>query len=641
MSTLRSIVDRTYEAFNARSFDAYRELLDEDVELVMSGVRVQGLAAVTDFVSVTAQVRPAMRIEPERVFLEAGDTLVTQVRMTDLPPAGPPGADLVETSACGLYRIRNGRIVEWRVYVDPVGEDMSSAALVAAAAEQSALRRLAELVARQAPPGRVFAAVCEELSQLFEGNLVRVARLEPDGAVTLLASDGSAGNRSGPETDLPLSAGTVVAGSAVEAPIVVEGQRWGAIAVGASESQTLPNETEERVAQFAELLSTAISNAESRATVARLAAEQSALRRIATLVAREYSPDDLFATLAEELGELLGVDAAAILRYEKDAIATVVAGWSDGAIDLGLGNRLPLGGENLAGRVFRTGSAQRKEDYGGATGEIAATVRRLGIRSAVASPIVVEGATWGVIAVLSRKPEPLPRDTEARLAEFSRHAAMAVANAKSRSDLARSRARIVLAGDEARRRFERDLHDGAQQRLVSLGLELRAAEATVPAEQDDLRQVLSGVAGGLRDVIDGLRELSRGLHPAALSEGGLSSALRALVRRSAVPIDLRLDLDDRRFEESVEVAAYYAASEALANSAKHASASSTEVLVAHRDGRLDLIVRDDGKGGADASRGTGLIGLVDRVEAIGGTIQIDSSPGVGTTLSVRLPTGPA
>jgi len=360
---------------------------------------------------------------------------------------------------------------------------------------------------------------------------------------------------------------------------------------------------------------------------------------VATLVAREHSPDQLFATLAEELGTLLVVDAASILRYEVDSTVTVVAGWSEGAISLPLGERLPLEGANLAGEVLRTGRPQRKEDYSHAAGPIAATVRELGIRSAVASPIVVEGATWGVIAVLSRRPEPLPPDTEARLTEFSRHAGMAVANAKSRSDLAESRARIVRAGDEARRRFERDLHDGAQQRLVSLGFELGAAEGSVPPELGDVRRVLTGLGSSLGGVLDELRELSRGLHPAVLSEGGLAPALDSLARRSAVPVELHLELDGERFDEPVEVAAYYVASEALANTAKHGHASRAEVSARQREGWLELVVSDDGRGGADASAGSGLTGLVDRVEAIHGTIHIVSRPGSGTAVRVKLPVG--
>jgi signal transduction histidine kinase len=534
------------------------------------------------------------------------------------------------------------------------------------AAEQSALRRVAELVARQAPSEEVFALVTEELSTLLDVSLVRTVRFEPDGTGTVLAS--TADDRFGRGTNVPLPSGTVLgqvfrsgrparvddysqvpgpigdlirhegARCGAGGPIVVDGQLWGAMAVG-STARTLPPATEDRVAKFAELVSTAISNMESRAKVERLAAEQSALRHVATMVASEHSPDDLFATLAEEVRVLLGVDASEILRYEADATATMVAGWSNAAIRLPVGERLPLEGENLASEVQRTGVPRRKEDYSDAPGAIAALSREVGIRSAVASPIVVEGTTWGMIAVASRTRERLPPDTETRLAEFSRVAGMAVANAKSRSDLAESRARIVRAGDEARRRFERDLHDGAQQRLVSLGLELRAAEATVPPGLYELRRVLSRLATGLTDVLDDLRELSRGLHPAVLSEGGLSPALQALALRSVVPVDLRIELDTERFEEPVEVAAYYVASEALTNTAKHAHASRAEISVRRRNGWLELVVSDDGRGGADASSGSGLTGLVDRAEAIGGTIQIDSRPDAGTTVHVRLPTG--
>jgi signal transduction histidine kinase/limonene-1,2-epoxide hydrolase len=834
VSNLRSIVDRTYDAFNARDFGAYRALLHDDVELVMSGIAVRGLAAVTDFVAVTAQARPGLRIEPCRVFVETDDTLVTEVRMVDAAAAKD---GIAPTSACGLYRAVGGRIVEWRVYVDPSGEDLASAALMSVAAEQAALRRVATLVARHAPADEVFALVTAELSRLLGTDLmVRTVRFEADGSATILAAQGmpenllppgantsrpvggvldqvfrtgrpgrvddytrvrgplsvalrSEGIRSsaaGPivvdgrtwgamvvasqtilqagtedrvaefaelvstaisniesqaaverlaaeqsalrrvaelvaqqasaeqvfgvvteeldrllnvtnvgtarfESDgtatvmavrgtardafpqgmsVELTGGSMIeqvfrtgrpahvenyndvggqlgrvmrelgAGWAAAGPIVVDGRLWGAMVVN-STAEPYPPGAEQRVAQFTGLVSTAISNIESRAKVERLAAEQSALRRVATLVAREHSPDDLFATLAEELGVLLEVDAPAILRYEPDSSATVVAGWSDGGPALPIGHRFPLEGENLAGEVQRTGVPHRKEDYSDAPGPIAAAVRELGFRSAVASPIVVEGRPWGVIAVLSRHPELLPPDAEMRIAEFSRQAGVAVANTKSRSDLANSRARIVRAGDEARRRFERDLHDGAQQRLVSLGLALRAAEANVPRELDDLRRVLDRLGAGMGEVLEDLRELSRGLHPAVLSEGGLTAALRALARRSAVPVDLRLALDGERFEEAVEVAAYYVASEALTNTAKHAGASRVKVAARHKDGWLELIVSDDGSGGADPSRGSGLTGLVDRVEAIGGTIHINSRPDAGTALQAKLPTGRA
>jgi len=663
------IVDRTYTAFNGRDFDAYRDLLAPDVEMIMSGVAVRGLDAVIDFVSLTAAARPGLRIEPDRVFLEAGDTLVTQVRMVDVETPSDAGGRL-ETSACGLYRVVDDRIVHWRIYMDPLSEEMASAALTTVAAEQSALRRVAELVASHASPQDVFALVTEELSHLLGVDMVRTVRFESDGSATVLAALGRAEDRIPPGSNMPLPAGGVLdqvlgtgrpirvddyarvggpIGSVLRqegvrcgigGPIVVDGHIWGAMVVGSRAPETLPPGSEERVAQFAELVSTAISNVESRAKIERMAAEQSALRRVATLVAREHSPNELFAVLARELGVLLAVDATAILRYEPEATATAVAGWSDAGVDIPLGAALSLEGENLASEVLRTGRPRRKEDYADAPGQIASTVRALGIRSAVASPIVVEGTTWGVIAVLTRSPDSLPADTEARMAEFSRHAAMAVANAKSRSDLAESRARIVRAGDEARRRFERDLHDSAQQRLVSLGLELRAAEVIVPEDLADLRRVLSQLGNGLSSVLEDLRELSRGLHPAVLSEGGLIPALRALARRSAVPVDIRVELDAERFGEPAEVAAYYVASEALANTAKHAGASRVGLTARHADGWLELTVADDGRGGANPASGSGLTGLLDRVEAIGGTLHVDSPPGRGTAIRVRLPVGP-
>jgi len=534
------------------------------------------------------------------------------------------------------------------------------------AAEQAALRRVAELVARQAPPEQVFGLVTEELNRLLDVTNVGTARFEPDGTATVMAVHGTAHRAFPPGKSVVLEGGSMIervyrtgrpahienyndvggelgpamrelgAGWAAAGPIVVDGRLWGAMVVNSAPTKSYPHGAEDRVAQFAALVSTAISNIESRAKVERLAAEQAALRRVATLVAREHSPDNLFATLVEEVRVLLGVDASEILRYEGDGTATMVAGRSDSATVLPVGERLLLEGENLAGEVLRTGLPGRKEDYGEATGAIAALSREVGIRSAVACPILVEGATWGMIAVASRGPEPLPPDTEERLAEFSRIAAMAVANAKSRTDLAESRARIVRTSDDARRRFERDLHDGAQQRLVSMGFELREAEATVPPEFGDVHSVLASLDTGLNDVVDDLRELSRGLHPAVLSEGGLVPALRALARRSAVPIDLHLDIDDARLEEPVEVTAYYVTSEALTNTAKHARASRVEIRAAEHGGWLELTVSDDGRGGADPS-GTGLTGLVDRVEAVGGVIHVDSPPNTGTTIRVKLP----
>jgi signal transduction histidine kinase len=274
-------------------------------------------------------------------------------------------------------------------------------------------------------------------------------------------------------------------------------------------------------------------------------------------------------------------------------------------------------------------------DWSSANGPVAAAARRLGVVSTVVSPIVVEGRLWGAMS-LSSTDELLPVDTERRLEKFTELLATAIANAESRSELAASRRRIVAASDEARRRIERDLHDGTQQRLVSLGLAVRAAEADVPADRGDLRAELSRIAVGLADAGAELQEVSRGIHPAILSEGGLGPALRTLARRSAVPVDLDVTTN-ARFPEPIETAAYFVASEALANAMKHAHASRIEVSLATRNGSLLLSIRDDGVGGASPARGSGLVGLADRVEALGGSIHVQSGVGAGTHIAADLP----
>ena len=259
----------------------------------------------------------------------------------------------------------------------------------------------------------------------------------------------------------------------------------------------------------------------------------------------------------------------------------------------------------------------------------------MGIVSTIASPIVAEGRLWGAMSVASTD-EVLPFGMEGRLEKFTELLATAIANAESRSELAASRRRIVAASDQARRRIERDLHDGTQQRLVSLGLAARTAEADVPADRGDLRAELSHIAAGLADAVAELQELSRGIHPAILSEGGLGPAVRTLARRSAVPVDLDVTTN-ARFPEPIEVAAYYVASEALANAMKHAQASRVEMSLTTRNGSLLLSIRDNGVGGANPARGSGLVGLANRVEALGGSIRLHSAAGAGTQITVDLP----
>jgi signal transduction histidine kinase len=542
----------------------------------------------------------------------------------------------------------------------------SSAGLARLAEEQAALRRVATLVATRIPQEEVFAAVTEEVVGLLPVDFAIMGRYEPDATATPVAARGTTVDRFPPGSRWTLGGNnlcTIVfqtgrpgridnyadasgptgetaretgCRSAVATPIIVEGRLWGVVIAGSTLEQPMPADTEARLASFTELVATAIANAESRAGLARLAQEQAALRRVATLVARGIPPEEVFAAVIEEVVGLLPVDHAGMGRYEPNGTVTVVAVWSATVDGFPVGSRWILEGKNLSTIVFETGRPGRIDNYADACGPTGETARETGARSAVATPIIVEGRVWGLTIAGSSGEQPLPRDTEARLASFTELVATAIANAESRADLAASRARIVAAADETRRRIERDLHDGAQQRLVSLGLELRAAQAAVPPQLGELERDLSRVARGLASAGEELREISRGIHPAILSEGGLGPALKGLARRSAVPVELDLGAK-RRLPDQVEVAVYYVVSEALTNAAKHAQASVVQVELEARDAILRLAIRDDGIGGADLAHGSGLVGLRDRIDALGGTLEVTSPTGSGTTLRIEIP----
>jgi signal transduction histidine kinase len=354
---------------------------------------------------------------------------------------------------------------------------------------------------------------------------------------------------------------------------------------------------------------------EAQGELGRIADEQGALRRVATLVAQGVPSERVFEAVTEAAGRLLGVERAAMGRYESGGMLTEVTLWS------------------ASGRPSARDEADSDSDAGEPGPEYALT---RGLRSSVSAPISVEGRRWGVMIAGSTTEHALAVDAEARLAEFTQLIATAIANAEARAEVKASRARIVTAGDEARRRIERDLHDGAQQRLVSLALQVRAAQSAVPPDRAQLAGELGSIAAGLNGALDELRELSRGIHPAILAEGGLEPALRALARRSTLPVELHVRTHGR-LPEHVEVGAYYVVSEALANAVKHARGSSVTVDVDADGDALRVRVRDDGIGGADLTRGTGLIGLKDRVEALGGRIALTSPPSAGTSLSVELP----
>ena len=371
--------------------------------------------------------------------------------------------------------------------------------------------------------------------------------------------------------------------------------------------------------------------------VSELAQQQASLRRVATLVARGVPSAEVFRAVADEVAYAIDVDNTCLMRFEPDGSGTLVAAHNEAGLKaMPVGARLDLDGDNVAAMVLSTGRPARMNTHQGAAGPAAALIRDLGYRSGVGVPVIVDGRLWGTAIVGSSSKEPPPPDTESRLRDFAELVATAIANAVARAELLASRARIVAAADDARRRFERDLHDGAQQRLVSLGLMLRAVEDSIPSHLPAVKGQVSDIIAGLLAANEELRELSRGLHPAILSRGGLRPAIRNLARRSAVPVELDLDVE-RRLPERVEVATYYVAAEALTNAAKHAHASTVTLSIAADACGVRLSVQDDGVGGADLGNGSGLIGLKDRVEALGGGMQISSINQRGTTLIAEMP----
>jgi signal transduction histidine kinase len=366
-----------------------------------------------------------------------------------------------------------------------------------------------------------------------------------------------------------------------------------------------------------------------------LADEQAALRRLATAVARGVSPDAIFAAVAAEIAPLIGADDAAVVRFESDRTAKVVAAsgqWVD-ALDL---KRIELDDSLAITAVSRSGRSARVDngDYSTASGPLAGYLQRVGNRSAVASPIVVDGRLWGAV-VVSTKREPLPADTEERMASFAELAATVIANAENRAELTASRARVVAAGDEARRRIQRDLHDGAQQRLVSTVIALKLARRelgdTTGPVVDLMDQALAQAEGASGE----LRELSHGILPAALSHGGLRGGIDALVSRVVLPVSVQAS--DERLPAALEAAAYFIVAEALTNAVRHAHASRGHIAAIVDDDVLWLEVRDDGVGGARSDDGSGLLGLRDRAAALNGELRVESPPGKGTVVTARLP----
>jgi signal transduction histidine kinase len=403
--------------------------------------------------------------------------------------------------------------------------------------------------------------------------------------------------------------------------------------VVSSRGRALPADTEQRLRDFGELVATTIANAESRAALGRVSDQQAALRRVATLVAEAAPPALVFTAVAEELGRLLGADAAVIARLDPDDMTTVVARWGTGADALPVGSRWKLEPPTIMAEVAQTGRSVRVDDATAACRDFGDAFKSMRIASSLATPVLVGGRLWGATIVATGR-EPLAADTEQRMADFTELVATAIANADGRAQLVASRARLLTAGDDARRRVVRDLHDGAQQRLVHTIITLKLARRAAQNDDESARDLLAQGLDQAEQANAELRELAHGILPPVLAHGGLRAGVDALVSRVRVPVEVAVA--DERLPAEIEASAYFVVAEALTNVVKHSRAQSAEVKVWVEDSVLHLDVRDDGVGGARPD-GTGLLGINDRLAALGGRLRVESPPGRGTRIAATLP----
>lgn len=415
--------------------------------------------------------------------------------------------------------------------------------------------------------------------------------------------------------------------SSVEYELEIDGRRR------CVESRIVPSGPDEVVSIVRDFTDKRDSEAELR----RLAEEQAALRKVATLVASDAPPEQVFQAVTEEVARLLGIRDAVLERFEEGDWATVVGRFGERAEDgFALGSVIPIVEGFAAWKIRRTGAPANVASYEPFDGELADRVRSLGFRSTVAVPITVAGHIWGTLIAALTEGESLPPETERRMQAFAELVGLAVASAQAREELEASRMRIVEASDAERRRLERNLHDGAQQRLVALSVGLRLAQSKIRDAPEVAAELLASASEELAETLTELRELAQGIHPAVLTEQGLAPALEVLAARAPLPVELDVRLP-RRLPEPVEATAYYVVSEALANVVKHADACSARVYAEHADVHALVEVADDGVGGADPNGGSGLCGLRDRVEALDGRLVVDSPPGHGTLVRAELP----
>jgi signal transduction histidine kinase len=521
------------------------------------------------------------------------------------------------------------------------------------AEEQAALRRVATLVARGATEGELAAAVARELGDLFSSQAASVLRWDGDtirvigdwrvergsmkavgriyafggDTITVRVVDSAAPARIDSAADMRTEFGKqrwaeLGYEASIGAPIFVEGNVWGVVTASRTEpGDTFPPGAEQQLADFAALVAQSIVNAEARRETAALVAEQSALRRIATLVAGGKPQAEVVDEVTSDVGKLFGATNVMLVRWEgiQDEVV-VIGGWSaSDTAPIEPGSAYHPGHESATIRVLETGFASRSDD----------PPEQDGGCSTISAPVIVKAALLGALTASRPADDPFPAGAEVRLRSFADLAAQAIANERAQAELRASRARIVRTADETRERLERNLHDGAQQRLVSVSVVLRLAAAKLPSSPDDARALITGASEELTLALEELRDLARGLHPAVLSKHGLEPALEALASRAPLPVRVSNEVE-ARLPAPVEAAVYYVVSESLTNVAKYAQASHVDVRLTSIDGVVRIEVVDDGIGGADIGAGSGLLGLADRIETVGGRFGIESPPGGGT-----------
>ena len=503
--------------------------------------------------------------------------------------------------------------------------------LLTRAREQAALRRITSMSSGGREQAEIFLTAVREARGALAARIVVLERNRGDGSRERLAQDPAS----------PIGERTP---TAAHAPIVVDGRRWGLL-TAAWEHGAAPVGAQQRLAHFADAIGTAVASNVNRGALHALAAEQAALRRVATLVARGEPPASVFAAVATETKALLGSAGSGLVRFDGDTATLVASSVLDqpGRPPLAPGMTVPLDGESAVVSVSRTGQPAAKLWSGGdpagrgAFGRIAAEYR---YGATAAAPVTVGGRVWGAVVQTWDLEQEMPEGAPERLDAFTQLVGTAIANSARRTELEDSRARLLEADDAERRRVRMQLQAGVHRRLSALADDLSQACRTLRESaggSDRVDALCAGLLSGLADAVAQVDAIASGLHPAGIDPGGLEPALRALAAGSALPFVLELEHLPDRLPESIEVAAYYVISEALANAVKHAGASRMCVRAIAGAGLLRMTVSDDGCGGADQTRGSGLSGLVDRVTALGGELRVDSPPGRGTTLRMSVP----